>query len=309
VRQTRTLYVNNSALQAQIDLHTADIQRARSDLQRARADRDRRSALAGQGAVSREELQHTQAQVLTAQSQLASAEAAVAVARQALLSNQALTDQVDVAHHPAVLAAAAKVREAHLALERTTLLAPVDGYIGKRSVQLGQRLAAGVPVMTLIPLAGVWVDANLKENQLRHVRLGQAVELTADLYGKDVRYRGTVAGLGAGTGAAFALLPAQNASGNWIKVVQRVPVRIALDPAQLAEHPLRVGLSMFVKINVQDRSGEVLPSAPRTDALTQTEVNASRANAIEADIAAIIQNNLGEGAQLSALTRPLLPHH
>jgi len=296
VRQTRTLYANNGSLQAQIALREADVAGARAALQRARSDRSRRQALTGQGAVSREELQHTQTQEQAAASQLASAEAALAVARENLLSNQALTDQVDVAQHPAVMAAAAKVREAHLALQRTTLLAPLDGYIGKRTVQLGQRLAAGAPVMTLIPLRGVWVEANLKENQLRHVRLGQAVELTADLYGKDVRYRGTVAGLGVGTGAAFALLPAQNASGNWIKVVQRVPVRIALDEAQLLEHPLRVGLSMYVTINVQDRSGAVLPTAPRADALAQTDVNASRDAAIAADIAAIIQANLGQGA-------------
>jgi len=292
VRQTRTLYVNNGSYQAQVTLREAEVQRARTELQRARDDRNRRQPLAGQGAISREELQHTQAQVQAAESQLASAQAALAVARETLLSNQALTDHVDVAHHPAVMAAATRVRDAHLAQQRTTLLAPVDGYVGKRTVQLGQRLAAGAPVMTLISLHNVWVEANLKENQLRHVRLGQPVELTADLYGKSVTYHGTVAGLGAGTGAAFALLPAQNASGNWIKVVQRVPVRIALDAQELARNPLRVGLSMVVTINVQDRSGSVLPLTPRAATLAQTFVPADHDDAITQDINAIIAANL-----------------
>jgi len=291
VRQTRALYVNNGAYQAQIDLREAEVQRARTEWQRAREDRNRRQLLAEQGAVSREELQHMQAQAQATESLLASAQAALAVARETLLSNQALTGTVDVSHHPAVMAAAAKVREAHLARQRTVLRAPVDGYVGKRTVQLGQRLAAGVPVMTLIPLRDVWVEANLKENQLRHVRLGQPVDLTADVYGKSVQYRGAVAGLGVGTGAAFALLPAQNASGNWIKVVQRVPVRIALEPAELIEHPLRVGLSMTVTIHVQDRSGRVLPAMPRAMPLAQTHVSASRDAAITQDIAAIIAAN------------------
>jgi len=157
-------------------------------------------------------------------------------------------------------------------------------------------------------LHDVWVEANLKENQLRHVRLGQTVELTADLYGKSVKYHGTVAGLGMGTGAAFALLPAQNASGNWIKVVQRVPVRIALDRAQLAEHPLRVGLSMDVTIHVQDRSGPVLAQTPRASALAQTFAPAGGDAAISQDIAAIIQANLGQGAQTPvALASPTTP--
>jgi len=301
VRQTRALYANNRSYQAQVAVRAAEVRRVRTELQRARDDTNRRVALAAQGAVSREELQHMQAQVQAAESLLTSAQAALAVARETLLSNQALIDHVDVARHPAVMAAAAKVREAHLARQRTVLRAPVDGHIGKRTVQLGQRLAAGAPVMTLIPLHDVWVEANLKENQLRYVRLGQPVTLTADVYGKSVPYRGTVAGLGVGTGAAFALLPAQNASGNWIKVVQRVPVRIALDPAELSEHPLRVGLSMDVTIHVQDRSGGVLAQTPRASALAQTAVSASADAAINQDIAAIIQTNLGEDAQASLI--------
>ena len=165
--------------------------------------------------------------------------------------------------------------------------------MAKRSVQLGQRVAAGTPLMAIVPLSQVWVDANFKENQLRHLRLGQPAKLTADLYGKKVEYTGTVAGLGVGTGAAFALLPAQNATGNWIKVVQRVPVRIALDAAQLAEHPLRVGLSMEVTVDTKERGGASLAEAPRQEPVAQTAVYASLDNGADADVARIIQANLG----------------
>src|SRR5207253_4606643 len=151
--------------------------------------------------------------------------------------NQAMTEGTTVDQHPSVLAAAAKVREAWLATQRLALPAPVDGYVARRTVQLGQRVAPGAPLMSIIPLKQVWVDANFKEVQLRKIRIGQPVTLTADVYGNKVEYKGTVEGLGVGTGAAFALLPAQNATGNWIKVVQRVPVRIALNPQDLKEHP------------------------------------------------------------------------
>ena len=149
-----------------------------------------------------------------------------------------------------MLRAAARVREAYLALRRVELVAPVDGYVARRSVQLGQRVQAGAPLLSVVALNDVWVDANFKEGQLRNLRIGQPVELAADVYGKKVTYHGTIEGLGAGTGAAFALLPAQNATGNWIKVVQRVPVRIALDAKEVAEHPLRVGLSMDATVDV-----------------------------------------------------------
>ena len=160
-----------------------------------------------------------------------------------------------------MLRAAARVREAYLALRRVELLAPVDGYVARRSVQLGQRVQAGTPLLSVIALNDVWVDANFKEGQLRNLRIGQPVELQADVYGKKVDYHGTIEGLGAGTGAAFALLPAQNATGNWIKVVQRVPVRIALAPKETASHPLRVGLSMDVKVDVSKTDGRMLADA------------------------------------------------
>ena len=245
VRQVRTLYANNGTLTAQIALRTADVTRTQTDIARAQAevaraqdDLRRRQALTGNGAVSKEELSHAQTQLANAQSGLstvqasvAAAQAGVAAAKEQLTSNQAMTDGTSIDQHPSVLAAAAKVREAYLASQRAAILAPVDGYVAKRTVQLGQRIAAGAPLMSIIPLSQVWVDANYKEVQLRNIRIGQSVKLTADLYGKKMEYTGTVAGLGVGTGAAFALLPAQNATGNWIKVVQRVPVRIALDPA------------------------------------------------------------------------------
>ncbi|WP_312306582.1 efflux RND transporter periplasmic adaptor subunit, partial [Pulveribacter sp.] len=269
VRQARTLYANNEALAAQVRLRQADATRAQADIERAQAevaraqdDARRRQQLAGSGAVSTEEANHAQTQLTAARTQLAAAQAAagaaqaaIAAAREQLASNRSLTQGVPVEQHPSVLAAAAKLREAWLASRRTQLLAPVDGYVARRSVQLGQRVAAGSPLMALVPLREVWVDANFKENQLRNLRLGQPATLTADLYGKKIEYRGTVAGMGVGTGAAFALLPAQNATGNWIKVVQRVPVRIALDAQQVQEHPLRVGLSMDVQVDTRERGG------------------------------------------------------
>lgn len=263
------------------------------DLARAEDDRKRRTTLASNGAVSHEELRHAEAASAAARSTLAAAEAAVAAAREQLSSNQALTDGTDVIHHPAVQAAAAAVREAYLANERMAVLAPTDGYVARRTVQLGQRVSAGSNLMTVVPLREVWVEANFKENQLRDLRLGQEATLTADLYGTKVRYSGKITGLGVGTGAAFALLPAQNATGNWIKVVQRVPVRIELTGEELLEHPLRVGLSMDVKVKVSDKDGGMLASAPRTEPFAQTGVYRQQEEGAEANVARIVAANLG----------------
>ncbi|MDR2851946.1 MAG: efflux RND transporter periplasmic adaptor subunit [Burkholderiaceae bacterium] len=293
VRQVRTLYVNNNSLSAQIASRQADVVRAQADVQRARADLQRRSALTGDGAVSKEELQHAQIGLDNAQSVLSAARAGVTAAREQLASNQSLTEGTDVAQHPSVLAAAAKVREAYLAFQRTTLLAPVDGYVAKRTVQLGQRVAAGTPMMSVVALGDVWVDANFKEVQLRNIRIGQPVTLSADLYGGKVQYTGRVLGLGVGTGAAFSLLPAQNATGNWIKVVQRVPVRIAIDAEQLKAHPLRVGLSMEAEVDVRDRNGEMLAAAPRGTPVAQTSVYSELDRGADADVQRIIAANLG----------------
>ncbi len=256
VRQVRTLYANNAPLAAQVAQREADLLRLQADLGRARDDVERRRPLTATGAVGKEEFDHAQSVFKTA-------------------SN-------------AVVAAEAAVREAALALQRTRLVAPVEGYVAKRGVQLGQRVAAGAPLMTVVGLHQLWVDANFKESQLAELRIGQKTELTADVYGDKTVYHGTVVGLGAGTGAAFSLLPAQNASGNWIKVVQRVPVRISLSPEDLASHPLRVGLSMEAKVDVRDRDGTALASTPRAEPVAQTAVYDAALPQTEERIARII---------------------
>ncbi|MEO6363523.1 MAG: efflux RND transporter periplasmic adaptor subunit, partial [Caldimonas sp.] len=246
VRETRTLFVNNGGFKAQIAAREADLARARSEVQRAQDDVNRRAPLLQTGAVGKEEFNHVSSQLSVARSAMSAAESATEAAREQLASNQSLTEGITVEQAPNVLRAASRVREAFLALSRTELSAPIDGYVARRSVQLGQRVQAGAPLLSVIALSEVWVDANFKESQLRNLRIGQPAELEADVYGKKVVYHGRVEGLGAGTGAAFALLPAQNATGNWIKVVQRVPVRVTLDAKEVQAHPLRVGLSMDV---------------------------------------------------------------
>ena len=305
VRQVRTLYANNGSLAAQVTLKQADIVRAQSDIARAKDDLQRRQALTGNGAVSKEELSHSETTLSNAKSQLAAAQAGVAAAREQLVSNQSLTEGTSIADHPSVQAAAAKVREAYLATQRVAMPAPVDGYVAKRTVQLGQRVNAGTPMMSIVPLNQLWVDANFKEVQLRNIRIGQPVKLTADLYGKKVEYDGKVAGLGIGTGAAFALLPAQNATGNWIKVVQRVPVRIALDAEQLKASPLRVGLSMDAEIDVSNKDGKMLADAPRTSALVQTAVYSTLDHGADAVVDGIIAANLAGG--MPTAKRPASP--
>jgi membrane fusion protein (multidrug efflux system) len=303
VRQARTLYANNTTLQAQIALHEADASRARVDVARTTDDLKRRQSLSGNGAVSAEELQHAQQQLDSAQSTLAAAQAGVLAAHEQLASNQTLTEGTHVEQQPSVQLAAARLREAFLATQRTALLAPVEGYVAKRSVQLGQRVAAGTPLMSVIALDKVWVEANFKEVQLRNIRIGQTVKLVADQYGKKVSYSGTVSGLGAGTGAAFSLLPAQNATGNWIKVVQRVPVRIALDAKQLAEHPLRVGLSMTAEVDVSNTSGQALADAPRSAMVTPAASNTD--DAADQMVQRIVAANLGHAVAAPAKSKPL----
>ncbi|MGZ5181812.1 MAG: efflux RND transporter periplasmic adaptor subunit [Ramlibacter sp.] len=301
VRQVRTLFANNGSLAAQVELRQADVAKADAEVKRAADDLNRRQSLSGNGAVSKEELNHAQTQLANARSALAAAQAGVVAAREQLASNQAQTEGTSVEQHPSVQAAAAKVREAWLATQRAALPAPMDGYVAKRTVQLGQRVAAGAPLMSIVPLQQVWVDANFKEVQLRKIRIGQPVTLTADLYGKHVEYKGRVQGMGVGTGAAFALLPAQNATGNWIKVVQRVPVRIALDPAEVAKNPLRVGLSMDATVDVTNQGGKTLADAPRTAPASQTPVFTTQDAAADAEVRRIIAANLGRGSSTAAL--------
>ena len=198
------------------------------------------------------------------------AQASLTQARQQATAARALVAGVSLEQNPAVQAASTAYQDAWLALHRTTVVAPVGGYVAQRSVQLGQHIAPGERLLTIIPLEDVWLEANFKEAQLRNLRLGQTARVFADLYGSDVEFHGHVIGLSAGTGSAFSLLPPQNASGNWIKVVQRVPVKIALDPAELAAHPLRIGLSIAATVDTHDRSGVVLAPDPVTDVHEQT---------------------------------------
>ena len=296
VREVRTLYANNGSLSAQVSLRQADLSRAQNELARAQDDVQRRSPLVASGAVGKEEFVHAQAQLAVARSGVSAAESALLAAREQLTSNQSLTEGTSVSEQPNVARAAARVREAYLAVQRAALLAPLDGHVAKRTVQVGQRLQAGAPVMTLVALERPWVDANFKESQLQRIRIGQPATLTADVYGQKVVYHGTVSGLGAGTGAAFALLPAQNATGNWIKVVQRVPVRVSLDEAEVKAHPLRVGLSMLVEVDVKNQDGAVLAQAPREQPVARTTVYDDLQKDADALVQRIVSRNLGRPA-------------
>jgi membrane fusion protein (multidrug efflux system) len=297
VREVRTVYANNSTLKAQIALREADVARAQTDLLRAQDDVARRAPLLASGAVGKEEFNHVNSQLAAAKSSVAAAQSAVLAAREQLASNQTLTEGIPADEHPNVQRAAARVREAFLALKRTDLQAPVDGFVAKRSVQLGQRVQAGAPLLSVIALNQLWVEANFKESQLQNLRLGQPVELVADVYGKKVAYHGTLEGLGAGTGSAFALLPAQNATGNWIKVVQRVPVRIRLDPKELVEHPLRVGLSMDARVDITKQDGRMLADASSTSVAVQTHVFEVNNTAADAEVRKIIVANGGNAGR------------
>ena len=280
VREVRALFAGQASYASSVELREAELARARAELLRLTDDAARRAPLVAGGAVSAEELAHAQAAVQGARTAVAAAEAALAVARDHAGTQRVLTDGLTVAAHPSVERSAAAVREAYLALRRCEIATPVAGTVARRAVQVGQRIAAGAPLMAVIPLEQAWVEANFKESQLARMRLGQTVTLHADVYGSRVSYRGRIAGLGAGTGAAFALLPAQNATGNWVKVVQRVPVRVELDPADLARHPLRVGLSMEARVEVGDQAGAPLASAPATKPRSSApEADAAQAEA------------------------------
>jgi len=291
VREVRGLFATTAQLKAALDVRSAEVARANEDL-------TRRERLAASGAVSGEELEH-------ARSALATARAAQAAAQQELAANQARVDGTTVANHPDVLAASAAVHDAYLDLARTKLPAPVSGYVAKRAVQLGQRVAPGAPLLAIVPLDEVWVDANFKEPQLAGMRVGQPATLTADLYGGKIVYHGTIAGFGAGTGSAFALLPAQNATGNWIKIVQRVPVRVALDPQELAAHPLQVGLSMQVAVDTRQREGNRLPqltqAAPAYATRVYEDVDRAAAQRIRAIIAANDRGIASAGVSASSV--------
>ncbi len=284
VRSVRALRANSTEGEA-------NVAQRRAELRKAEQDFARRRSVEASGAVSGEELQH-------AVDAMNAARAALAAAQHQLAAQRAQVDRTDVHDHPDVLAAAARVREAFLAFSRTELPAPTAGFVARRSVQIGQRVAPGNVLMTVAPLEDVWVDANFKENQLANLRPGQPVELLADAYGGSVTYHGRVTGFSAGTGAAFALLPAQNASGNWIKVVQRVPVRVALDRRELAEHPLQIGLSMKVDVDTHDRSAGRLERVARQTPAYETRAFVS----VDAQANQRIERIIAENTRLPSAT-------
>ena len=249
-RKVRGYAASDAALAGQVRARDADIARARSDVERARTDLTRRQTLSASGAVSGDELTDARNKFAQAQAELAQATAARQAALGSREANRVLISGVSLEQNPEVAAAKAKLDAAQLALDRTVIKAPVDGIVSKKQVEVGQQVAVGVPLMAIVPAAEAYVDANFKEVQLKKVRPGQPVTLTSDLYGSGVKFHGRVRGLSGGTGSAFSLIPAQTASGNWIKVVQRLPVRIDLDTKELAQHPLRVGLSMIAKVDI-----------------------------------------------------------
>ena len=277
VRQVRGLYSNVDGMKAQVNAQQAEVQKAQDNF-------NRRKNLAAGGAISQEELSH-------ARDDLTSAQNALANAKQQLKTTSALVDDPVVSSLPDVMAAAAQLRQAYLTNARSTLIAPVTGYVAKRTVQLGQRVQPGTALMAVIPLDQLWIDANFKETQLRDMRIGQPVEIESDIYGSDVKFSGTIDSLGAGTGSAFALLPAQNATGNWIKIVQRVPVRIHVNAEELAKHPLRVGLSTNVEVNLHDQSGPVLAQQPPQKASFSTNVYDRQLAEADAMITQLIHDN------------------
>ncbi len=287
VRNVRGLFSKSSGLRSVINARKIALQSAKEDLQR-------RQKVANEGGVSSEELQH-------ARDQVAQLEASLATSTEELETNNAQIENTTVANHPQVLAAAASLRQVELALKRTKITAPVGGAVARRNVEIGTRIAAGAPLLAVVPLENAWVDANFKEVQLEHMRVGQPVEVHSDLYGKDVTYHGKIAGVGAGSGAAFALLPPQNASGNWIKIVQRVPVRVSLDPKELAEHPLRLGLSMKVEVDMHNTDGSLVATQVR--AAPQTLAVSAEQNAqVDKKIADIIKRNSRESAKAAEST-------
>ena len=279
VRQVRGLYAN-------VGGQSADLAAKQVALDRARDDVQRRRGLDASGAIAKEEMAHTQAA-------LEAAERTLVMSREQLATTSALTDDTSIATHPEVKAAASMLRKAYLDYARSTLQASVTGYVTQRSAQLGQHVTTGTPLMALVPLDRLWVDANFKETQLEYMRIGQPVEVRSDLYGGDVIYHGHVASLGIGTGSSMSLLPAQNATGNWIKIVQRVPVRITLDAKELNEHPLRIGMSMQVEVDMHDRSGPVLAQSPADKPAYTTSIYQQQLVEANTRINEIIRANSG----------------
>ncbi len=281
-RAVRMFRSNNSS----VDESQAEIASAQADVQRAQNDLSRRQAAAKDGAVSGEEVSH-------AADALTTARAALTLANAKRAQAASVVQGTSVSDNPAVLSAIAEVRKAAIDRAYMHLSSPVGGVIAQRTVQLGQRVAPGTPLMAVVPLDSLWVDANFRETQLQHLRVGQPATIRADVYGSGVTFHGKLLGLGAGSGNAFSLLPPQNASGNWIKIVQRVPVRIALDPRELRQNPLRVGVSVSVTVDTSARSGPMVASATAPAGGIQQSVDGGPA--VDARIRQIIAQNVGQG--------------
>jgi membrane fusion protein (multidrug efflux system) len=279
VRQTRQQMINSKQLQASIDVQKTALAQAQSDL-------NRRVPLGSANLIGREELQHARDAVASAQAQLD-------VAIQQYNANQAMILGSSLENQPAVQQAATEVRNAWLALERTKIVSPMTGYVSRRAVQPGAQISPTTPLMAVVPATNLWVDANFKETQLAHMRIGQTATVVSDIYGDDVKYTGKVVGLDMGTGSAFSLLPAQNATGNWIKVVQRLPVRIELDEKQLADHPLRIGLSTLVTVDTADREGQMLANQVRANPAYESNAREISLEPVNKLIDDIVKANAG----------------
>ncbi|MBV7404301.1 multidrug efflux MFS transporter periplasmic adaptor subunit EmrA [Enterobacter sp. ENT03] len=279
VRQTRQLMINSRQYQANIEVKKTALAQAQSDL-------NRRVPLGSANLIGREELQHSRDAVASAQAQLD-------VAVQQYNANQAMILGTRLEDQPAVQQAATEVRNAWLALQRTKIVSPISGYVSRRAVQPGAQISPTTALMAVVPATGLWVDANFKETQLAHMRIGQTATVISDFYGDEVKYTGKVVGLDMGTGSAFSLLPAQNATGNWIKVVQRLPVRIELDAKQLADHPLRIGLSSLVTVDTTNRDGQVLASQARSTPAYESNAREISLEPVNTLINNIVQANAG----------------
>ncbi|MCU6668848.1 multidrug efflux MFS transporter periplasmic adaptor subunit EmrA [Enterobacteriaceae bacterium H4N4] len=279
VRQTRQQMINSKQLQASIDVQKTALAQAQSDF-------NRRVPLGSANLIGREELQHARDAVASAQAQLD-------VAIQQFNANQAMVLNTTLDQQPAVKQAATEVRNAWLALERTKIVSPMTGYVSRRAVQPGSQISTSTPLMAVVPATNLWIDANFKETQLAHMRIGQSATVVSDIYGDDVKYTGKVVGLDMGTGSAFSLLPAQNATGNWIKVVQRLPVRIELDEKQLADHPLRIGLSTLVTVDTANRDGQMLANQVRTNPAYESNAREISLEPVNKLIVDIVKANAG----------------
>lgn len=278
MRKVCQFYVNVVELKANVEARKIDLAKAEDDYHRRTTSQA--------GAVSIEDTTH-------ARQAMDGARDLLEVAKQELGAAQALIANTDLEHHPIVLQAEANVLDADLALQRTTVNAPETGYVVQRNVQVGQRVTPGEPMLAIIPLDQIWVDANFKEAELRFVRIGQPVHLKSDFYGDSVEYKGHVMGLAPSTGAAFSLLPPDEGSGNWIKIIQRVPVRIVLDDnKELEKHPLRIGLSMRVTIDTADHSGVVLTQTPSTNAVYATDIYSNEWTQANALVQGLVATNL-----------------